>query len=302
MNQGKGGGRLVCSLQEMPVNGKTKVVGLLGDPVSHSLSPAMHNAAYRAAGLNFCYLPFCVSREKIGPAMKAVVSLGLQGVNITAPHKEAAGKHLDELSPEASFLKAVNTVKNTAGRLYGYNTDVAGFVYLLEKNFGKHVFAGQKACLWGAGGAARAVALALSRVGVRSLVIINRTEAHAKVLADLLARGGVFRAGDICVLKLGARVSPHSMAGTSLLINALSVDPAGQDLIPLENMPGCRAAVDLRYNPPQTAFMHQAKERGIFALNGLDMLLGQGLQAFEIFTGERALPAVMRQALLQSQQ
>lgn len=293
---------MVYSLQEMLINGETKVVGIFGDPVSHSLSPAMHNAAFREAGLNFCYLPFQVSREKIGPALKAVVSLGLQGVNITAPHKEAAKQYLDKLAPEADFLGAVNTVKNTAGRLYGYNTDVAGFLYLLAENFGGDTFVGQKACLWGAGGAARAVALALSRAGVRQLVIINRTVARARILAELLARGGVFRAGEIRILKWGERILPTDISGTSLLVNALSGDPAGHDYFPAEDLTGCRAAVDLRYNPPQTEFMYQAAERGIFALNGRDMLLGQGLKAFEIFTGEKAPPAAMRRALLQALQ
>ncbi|NLJ56201.1 MAG: shikimate dehydrogenase [Firmicutes bacterium] len=293
---------MVYSLQGIPINGETKVVGIFGDPVSHSLSPAMHNAAFREAGLNFCYLPFRVSRGKVGPALKAVVSLGLQGVNITAPHKEAAKQYLDKLSPEADLLEAVNTVKNTAGLLSGYNTDVDGFLYLLTENFGRNAFAGRKACLWGAGGAARAVALALSRVGVRQLVIINRTVAHARVLAALLARGGVFRAGEIHILKWGERILPEVIGGTSLLVNALSSDPAGHGYLPVENLTECRAAVDLRYNPPQTEFMYQAAERGIPALNGQDMLLGQGLKAFEIFTGKKALPAAMRRALLQALQ
>lgn len=284
---------------ETLVNGETKIVGLFGEPVNHSLSPAMHNAAFREVGLNFCYLPFRVSRENLGSAMKAIVSLGLQGVNITAPHKEAAGQYLDKLSPEANFLEAVNTVKNIEGRLYGCNTDVDGFVYLLENNFGRNAFSGQKACLLGAGGAARAVSLALARTGVQSLLIVNRTVARAKALAGLLIRGGVFRESEVRVLGLGKKIFPEFMTGTSLLINAVSGDPVEHGFLPEENLPGCRAAIDLRYNPPQTAFMRWAEKRGIFSLNGLDMLLGQGLKAFEIFTGEKAPPETMRQALLQ---
>ena len=108
------------------INGDIKIVGIYGDPVKHSLSPAMHNAAFRAKGLNYCYLPFLVRRDKLPAAMKAITSLNMQGVNITAPHKEAAIPFLDELSPEVSFLKAVNTVVNREGKLTGYNTDVDG--------------------------------------------------------------------------------------------------------------------------------------------------------------------------------
>lgn len=293
---------MFCGASAMPVNGETKVVGIFGDPVSHSLSPAMHNVALQKAGLNFCYLPFCVSRENLESAMKAIISLGLQGVNITAPHKEEAKKYLDELSPEAYFLKAVNTVKNTGGRLYGYNTDVDGFVYLLEENFGRGAFSGQKACLLGAGGAAKAVALALSRVGVRSLLIVNRTVARARALAGLLVEGGVFQAGEICVLGSGekdyAKSFSKGMAGTALLINALSAEPVEHGFLSDEDLPDCRVVVDLRYSPPQTEFMRRAVKKGIPALNGLDMLLGQGLKAFEIFTGEKAPTEVMRRALL----
>ena len=284
---------------EIAVNGETKVVGLFGDPVSHSLSPAMHNAAFRAVGLNYCYLPFRVLREDLGPAMQAVVSLGMQGVNITAPHKEAARRYLDELSPEAHFLEAVNTIKNIEGRLYGYNTDVDGFVFLLENNFGREAFKGRQACLLGAGGAARAVSLALARIGVRSLLIVNRTVSRAEALAALLRHGGVFQTGEVRVLGLGENVFPEDLAGISLLVNAASGDPVEHGFLSEGSWPECRAAIDLRYNPPQTAFMRWAEKRGIFSLNGLDMLLGQGLKAFEIFTGEKAPPETMRQALLQ---
>ncbi len=281
----------------MPVNGKTKVVGLLGDPVSHSLSPAMHNAAFQAAGLNYCYLPFRVLPENLEQALQAIVSLGMEGVNITAPHKEAARPYLAELSAEARFLEAVNTVKNIEGRLYGYNTDVDGFTFLLEKNFGRDAFQGQKACLWGAGGAARAVSLALARMGVRSLLIVNRTVARAGALATLLRQGGFFRAGGVGILRPGEKVFPGDLSGVSLLVNA-----TGSDLLAYESVldriwTDCRAAVDLRYSPPQTEFMRRAGARGIFSINGLDMLLGQGLKAFAIFTGEEAPLEAMRQAL-----
>ncbi len=284
---------------EIAVNGETKVVGLFGDPVSHSLSPAMHNAAFRAVGLNYCYLPFRVLRKDLGPAMQAVVSLEMQGVNITAPHKEAVRRYLDELSPEAHFLEAVNTVKNIEGRLYGYNTDVDGFVFLLQKNFGRDAFKGRKACLLGAGGAARAVSLALARIGVCSLLIVNRTVARAEALAVLLRRGGVFQIGEVRVLGLGENVFPEDLAEISLLVNATSGDPVEHGFLSEGSWPECRAAIDLRYSPPQTAFMRWAETRGIFSINGLDMLLGQGLKAFAIFTGEKAPPEIMRQALLQ---
>lgn len=277
------------------INGETKIVGIYGDPVKHSLSPAMHNAAFRAKGLNFYYLPFFVRRDDLPEAMKAITSLNMQGVNITAPHKEAAIPFLDELSPEVKFLKAVNTIVNREGKLTGYNTDVYGFLYLLQNNLGG-AFTSARVLLLGAGGAAKAVALSLGRVKAKSLIIANRTVGKAKMLATLLTQGGYFNEKQVEIISLD-RLDRSSISGITLIINALSGDPVELGLLPPNNLPDCAAAIDLRYGHEQAPFKKWTEAEGIPFINGLEMLLGQGIKAFEIFTGVEAPLQVMQEVL-----
>ena len=281
------------------INGETKLVGLFGDPVSHSFSPAMHNAAFREKDLNLCYLPFQVRKDDLPGAVRAIAYLDFKGVNVTAPHKEAVIPYLDELSPEASFLKAVNTIKNEEGRLIGYNTDVAGFLYLLQNNLGND-FQLKEGLLLGAGGAARAVSLSLAKAGLKSLVIANRTLARAEELAALLIQGGIFKDGKIKIVKLEKNFIKESIGSNesiSLLINALSDDPVELGFLAEQNLQGCSAAIDLRYSPSHTPFGKWSEKKGFLTINGLDMLLGQGVKAFEIFTGAEAPLQIMKKAL-----
>ncbi|MEW5921434.1 MAG: shikimate dehydrogenase [Bacillota bacterium] len=281
----------------MIINGETIVVGLFGDPVSHSLSPAMHNAAFQERDLNFCYLPFHVCKEDLPGAVKAICSLGLRGVNVTAPHKEAIVPYLNDLSAEAGFLNAVNTIVNRGGKLSGHNTDVYGFLFLLQNNLGK-TFSAEKACLLGAGGAARAVALALNRVGVKSLVIANRTTARAEHMASFLMENRILKDSAVSIIKLDKKNLQENAANATLMINALSEDPFELGFLPQAGLQGCRVAIDLRYHSLETPFMKWAAGNGVLAFNGLDMLLGQGIKAFEIFTGVQAPVGIMREALV----
>lgn len=277
------------------INGNTKIVGIYGDPVKHSLSPAMHNAAFRARGLNYCYLPFLVRKNDLPAAMKAIISLNMQGVNITAPHKEAAVPFLHELSSEVTFLRAVNTIVNREGKLTGYNTDVDGFLCLLQNNF-RDSFTTARVLLLGAGGAAKAVALALGRIKVKALLIANRTAGKAEMLATLLTRGGYFNAKQVNIISL-KQLCRGSISGITWIINALSEDPVELGLLLPDNLPGCSAAIDLRYGQRQTPFEKWAKAEGIPYIDGLGMLLGQGVKAFEIFTGAEAPLEVMQDVL-----
>ena len=256
----------------------------------------MHNAAFRAKGLNYCYLPFLVRRDKLPAAMKAITSLNMQGVNITAPHKEAAIPFLDELSPEVSFLKAVNTVVNREGKLTGYNTDVDGFLYLLQNNFGDS-FTSARILLLGAGGAAKAVSLALGRVKARSLIIVNRTAVKAERLATLLNQGGYFTEKQVEIISPGRLGSKGSISGITWIINALSGDPVELGLLSPDILPDCAAVIDLRYGQRPGPFKNWAEAKGIPFINGLGMLLGQGIKAFEIFTGVEAPLQVMQETL-----
>lgn len=278
------------------INGKTKVVGLFGDPVIHSLSPKMQNTAFCELGLNYCYLPFHISKEALPAAIEAIKTLGMAGVNITAPHKESAVNILDELSPDATLLNAVNTVKNNGGKLSGYNTDVDGFIYLLKNSL---TVPFEKAVLLGAGGAARAVVLALFRLGIKKIMIANRTVKHAETFVKQLCDKGAFSPGQVEIISLNS--SKVSLAAKeSLLINALSADPVEMGIITSGALHHIHAAVDLRYTPPIPTFLQAAKSCGRLAVNGLDMLLGQGISAFEIITGVSAPRAGMKKALTES--
>ena len=164
--------------------GATILVGVFGDPVAHSVSPAMHNRAFEALGLDWCYLPFHVSPADLGVALRALPALGLRGVNLTIPHKEAALAHLDSVEETARLIGAVNTVVQEKGRLAGYNTDADGFLDTLdEAGFDP---GGARAVLLGAGGSARAVAVALAGRDVATLTIIGRTPARGEALAELV--------------------------------------------------------------------------------------------------------------------
>ncbi|MGI5875381.1 MAG: shikimate dehydrogenase [Dethiobacteria bacterium] len=282
----------------MMIDGRTKIVGLFGAPVSHSLSPAMHNAAFHKFGLNYCYLPFHVETNNLPSAVKAIRALGIRGVNITAPHKEKTVLYLDTLSETARLLQAVNTVINDDGKLYGENTDVDGFIFLLRNNL-KNKGEGEKALMLGAGGAAKATALALVRSGVKSLTIANRTLAKAEQLSNLLKSSGELKGQRVETVLLDKKNLQEHLKTATLVVNALSCDPLELDLLPPGGLAGPASVIDLRYSPAETPFLHGAKAAGCRSINGLDMLLGQGARAFELFTGLKKAPLkVMKDALL----
>ncbi len=277
-------------------DGNTHITGIFGDPVAHSLSPVIQNAAFDAKGLNYLYLPFRVRGEHLQDAVKAILSLRLSGVNVTAPHKEKIVPYLDELSPEAKILGAVNTIIARDGRLKGFNTDIDGFLYLLQNILPLSV-KGERVCLLGAGGAARAVSLSLARAQVGHLVILNRTVEKGKAIQNLLCKNGLLGAEKTSVWQLN-NLSPEAFANCSFIINSLSVDPVEMNLLPAGGrFDSLKAAIDLRYSPPELSFLKWASAKGCTAVNGLDMLLGQGAEAFELFTGQKAPLRVMKNAL-----
>ncbi|NLC12252.1 MAG: shikimate dehydrogenase [Firmicutes bacterium] len=282
----------------MRLDAETKLLGLLGSPVRQSLSPAMHNAAFEALKLNFCYLAFDVKHSELATILKALVPLGFVGVNVTAPHKEAVISFLDCLSPEANSLGAVNTIKNIDGKLHGFNTDVYGFQYLLNKNFSKENLIG-KICLLGAGGAAKAVSLALLKSGVNSLAIFNRSYSRAQELIHLFKKDEL-NIPEIKVFPLTREYLNNELADASIIINALSIDPFELGLMPAKISESIKGVIDLRYNPPLSQFLMWAQNQNVQAINGLDMLLGQGIKAFEIFTGLPAPQKIMENALVKS--
>ena len=269
---------------ECVISGRTQIVGVIGWPIEHSVSPAMHNAAFRALGLDWCYLPFAVPPAHVADALAGVRGLGLRGINVTVPHKQAVSALVDELTPEARAIGAVNTVLVRGERLIGHNTDAAGFLRALrEAGFAPE---GCSALVLGAGGAARAAVYALARVGAR-VVLLNRTPQRADALvSDLRAvvKGARLEAGG-----LDAQTAQQEASRCHLVVNATSLGMWPQvETSPWPEEVAFPAGVllfDLVYNPRQTRLVRLARESGARAVDGLRMLVHQGAEAFALWTG-----------------
>lgn len=280
------------------IDGRTQLLGLIGWPVSHSFSPAMHNAAIAALGLNMAYLPLPVAAERLPDALRGLGALGFRGVNVTVPHKEAALPHLSAIFPAARVIGAVNTIVTGDGGLTGFNTDWSGFLADLESY--RLALYGRDCLVLGAGGSARAVVYALLRRGGRVTVLARRQEQAARLAAEL---GAAFPAaatvlsGDLAAAGLLA-----ASMDEPILINTtpLGMSGAAEAASPWpHDAPFPRGAFvyDLVYNPRQTRLIEQARAAGIRAANGLGMLVRQAAEAFEIMTARRPDPAVMRRAI-----
>ncbi|HBT46830.1 MAG TPA: shikimate dehydrogenase [Peptococcaceae bacterium] len=273
----------------------TRLVGLLAYPASHSFSPQIHNAAFRALGLDWVYLAFQVEPSRLPAAVEGIRALGFAGANVTIPHKESITAYLDEIHPLARLIGAVNTVVLREGKLVGYNTDAGGFLRSLEEAGIDP--AGKGALILGAGGAARAVAFALARAGCMALILANRTEARARELARALGEAG-YRAVEVVPWEEG------SLAGVvpavDMIINTTSIgmspDREGVPFAP-EFLRPRQIVCDVVYNPPETRFLEGARRRGCRVLSGLGMLLYQGAEAFALWTGREAPVEVMREVL-----
>lgn len=279
------------------ISGSAKVFGLLGDPVEHSLSPKMHNAAFKAMGMNNVYIPFRVKSNHLAEALEGIRALNIQGVNITAPHKEAALPFLDKLSEDAALLGAVNTVKNEEGCLIGHNTDGAGMVRYLKDDL-KIDLKDKKIIIVGAGGAAKSVALSLCKEEIKKIILANRNSQKAEDLADLLHK----ETGRTAVgLPLEGDIINSVIDSSSLLIYTLPTDvitEEGNWPFDPNYFPEGLTVIDLRYYPKETVLMRAAGERGLSSYNGLGMLLYQGVLAFKIFTGKEPPLEVMKAELV----
>ncbi|MDD4334631.1 MAG: shikimate dehydrogenase [Desulfotomaculaceae bacterium] len=282
------------------ISGRTKVCGIFGCPVEHTFSPAMHNAAFAATELDYVYVPFAVAPHSLAAAVEAIRALGLAGVNLTVPHKEAVLPLLDGLSDEAARIGAVNTIINRDGYLYGENTDGKGYLKALrEAGFAP---AGKTVLFLGAGGSARAVAVQLALAGAGKLVFANRTEARAAELARFVAEKTGIRVELVAwPAHAGDKLPEKMLADADLVVQttSLGMSPKVYETVPLpfaSFRPG-QVASDLVYNPVQTLFLKKASMAGAVTVSGLGMLLYQGALAFELWTGVTAPLAVMREVL-----
>lgn len=282
------------------ISGKTTLVGLIGWPVGHSVSPPMHNAAFAALGLDWCYVPLPVPLEpanRVGEAVRGLRALGLRGANVTVPHKQAVMPYLDRLTPAAQAIGAVNTIRvEVDGTLLGDNTDAPGFVADL-RDHGVDP-AGQRVLVLGAGGSARAVVYGLAAAGSRAITICNRTLDKANSLAAEMQ--ALFPACPILAADFPGPLAALS-ATADLVVNSTSLGMTPHvDGLPWATDVAFRSSqtvYDLIYNPPQTRLLQKASTDGAQAIGGLGMLIWQGAIAFEIWTGSAAPVDVMRRAV-----
>lgn len=270
------------------IDGKTKLYGITGNPVTHSLSPAMHNAAFAELGVNGVYVPFPV--EDVAAAMAGLKGLGIAGVSVTIPHKQTVIPFLDEIDPIADKIGAVNTIvvsgQGTDRRLYGTNTDWIGAVKALQQ---KISLKGQRAAVIGAGGSARAIGFGLIEAGAQP-VLYNRTESRGKALAE----------------DLGCEFHPLAEAGSKgeeILVNSTSVGMVPDaEVSPVAGkvLAGFDVVMDIVYSPLETKLLREAAAAGCGCINGLEMLLYQGVAQFELWTDREAPVATMRAALMKA--
>jgi len=279
------------------IDAATTVVGVIGDAARGSLSPRMHNAAFAALELNWCYVAFPVPREGLEAAVRGLAPLGIAGANVTVPHKEAVLAYLDETTEDARAIGAVNTVRVAGGRLVGHNTDGTGMLDALRRDGGAAV-AEARAVIVGAGGAARGAAFALAAGGAASVVIANRNWDRAAELAERVRRFAP--ACTVEAVPLDGPGLASALRDADLLIQATTVGAGAQRGVSPVAPDGLHRGLlvmDMVYEPRETALLRDARARGCRTLGGLAMLAYQGARAFEIWTGRPAPVDVMREAL-----
>jgi len=279
----------------MEISGKTKVCGVIGDPIVHTLSPVMHNAAFNELRLDFIYVAFRVKKEELGNAMGGMRSLGIHGLNVTMPHKNAVINYLDKIDQAAKFIGAVNTILNNEGKLIGFNTDGVGALNALRENGVS--LNGKKLLLLGAGGAAKAIAFQTAQE-VQELTILNRTAEKAKKLAEVLhrkfdkkIRGNTF----------SANLMKEELKDSDILINATSVGMhpnIDRSLVDPEWLRPDLCVMDIVYDPLETRLLKDAKSVGAKVIGGVEMLIYQGAASFEIWTNQPAPIQIMKKAAL----
>lgn len=273
------------------ITARTITTGLFGYPVEHSLSPAMHNAGFKHLGIDYRYLAFSVRPEMLGDAVKGIRAMNFAGVNVTVPHKERVIAFLDEVDEEAKFIGAVNTIKNDGGRLLGYNTDGRGFMRSLEES--GIAIRGKKVFIIGAGGASRAISYYLCKEAQQADCRVSIFDVDGPKLQALV--------NDL------RRISPYvdaesgleKVSDSDIVINATPLGLKASDPLPVNValLNGRQTVCDVIYK--ETPLLEKAGKLGCITWHGLDMLLWQGVLAFEIWTGLKPPVEVMKKALVE---
>lgn len=271
------------------VKGSTALLGLLGNPVAHSISPQLHNTISDMLGIDAVYIAMNIQREKVREAVEGLRTCGFLGFNITVPHKEAVIEYCDELSGDVELMGAVNTVKNANGRLCAYNTDGSGFIRALKLQTGQEA-KGKKIVVLGAGGTARSISVKLAMEGAAGIFIINRTVQKAESIKEIIngkIRNIAFSMG------YEEAYSNNVIEQSDIIINTTSVGlhpdvegcPLKENLILKKN----QLVYDVIYKPEKTRLLKMAEGFGCKTANGLGMLICQGAEAYEIWM-ERVIP------------
>lgn len=265
----------------MKITGKTQQLAVIGDPADHSFSPVMHNFISGYMGKDYTYSAFTVKSENLGDAISGMRAMGFRGMNVTAPHKIEVMQYLDEISPEAKLLGSVNTIVNNNGHLIGYNTDSEGF-YMSLQNAGIPT-ENKDILVMGCGGVVIPALVRIIKSNPKSITLVNRTKSKAEKLAK-----DIF---DITGFGIKTTVENDTF---DLIINTTSAGMGKQiDTLPWDSIPEFSgtdfiteksSAVDMIYNPERTKFLKLAEEKGAKVINGLDMLIYQGILAYELFT------------------
>ncbi len=295
------------------VDGKTRILGVIGDPIEHTFSPAMHNAGLNALGLNYTYLPFHVREDRLGECIQGAKAMGIKGLNVTIPHKTNVIKHLDDIDQVASMIGAVNTIQfiydednessnqnnESSVRTKGFNTDGYGCVRAIEE---KTSIKDKKVTVTGAGGAARAVAFQIANSGIDELSILNRNVNKAESLASDL-KANLERIGiDININSYDLDNLKKELSDSDIFIDTTpigmypnvndkpiaSADMLHEDLV----------VNDIVYTPLETSLLKEAKLANAKIVYGYKMLLYQGIRSFEIWLNQEAPVDVMEKALL----
>jgi len=277
----------------MRISGSTILVGVIGNPVKHSLSPVILNAAFREAKINWVYTAFETPEEKLADAIGGIRALGIAGLSVTMPHKAKVCSLLDEISDSAQTLNAVNCIVNDAGKLEGHNTDGDGFLDAVKHDAGLDV-AGKKVLVVGSGGSARSIIHSLGKAGAAEIAVINRTKKKALDALELAGSVGRY----VEETEIPEVVSEANLVVNATPIGMLDTDDTANFPIEPNLFSKGQLAIDLIYHPISTPWMEALRDLEVEAHGGLSMLIFQAARAFKLWTGKEAPVDAMRKAAM----
>ena len=278
------------------ITGKTKVVAVIGNPIEHSLSPPMHNAAYKQMGMDYVYVAFKIEKDNLSHLIESAKTMGLVGLNVTIPYKTDIIEYLDEVDDTARRINAVNTIRFKDGMAKGYNTDGTGAVKSIEKYT---ELKNKKVLVLGAGGASKAITFTLLNHGINSLTIANRSRDNAIQLIDNLKK----QTGFDKINYVDIEQADTILEDVDIIINTTPIgmypNVDADTPIKTEKINENHVVMDIIYNPLETKLLKNAKDNGATTISGTNMLINQGITAFEIFTGKTPSYESFEKALLE---